>query len=87
MAGGGDRRLALERLETEEQMDLSTEILNARAAYFEALDTGEDVRATPAYACCACRERRPQLRTNMSRPCEGADAQQKVYIRVVPRPP
>lgn len=53
MAGVGDRRLALERLETEEQMDLSTEILNARAAYFEALDTGEDVRATPAYACCA----------------------------------
>ena len=41
----GDRRLALERLETEAKMDLSTELLTARAAYFEALDTGEDVRA------------------------------------------
>mmetsp|Transcript_50419 Transcript_50419/g.74028 ORF Transcript_50419/g.74028 Transcript_50419/m.74028 type:complete len:157 (+) Transcript_50419:3-473(+) len=39
----GDRRLALERLETEAKMDLSTELLTARAAYFEALDTGEDV--------------------------------------------
>ena len=54
MAFAGNRRLAQERLETEEKMDMSIEIVNARAAYFEALDTGEDVRATPAHACCAC---------------------------------
>ena len=39
----GDRKLALERLQTESKMDVSAELLTARAAYFEALDTGEDV--------------------------------------------
>jgi hypothetical protein len=42
--GVGDRKLALERLETESKMDLSTELRTARVAYFEALDTGQDVR-------------------------------------------
>jgi hypothetical protein len=41
----GDRKRAKERLEAEGKMDMSAEILTARAAYFEALDTGEDVRA------------------------------------------
>jgi hypothetical protein len=44
MSKKGDRKLALERLETEAKMDMSTELLTARAAYFEALDTGDEVR-------------------------------------------
>jgi hypothetical protein len=40
----GDRKLAQERLEMESQMDLSTELVTARAAFFEALDSGENVR-------------------------------------------
>ena len=40
----GDRRLVLKRLETEAMMDLSTEFLNSRAVYFEALNSGDDVR-------------------------------------------
>jgi len=46
MAGAdqGDRKLAQERLEMESQMDLSTELVTARAAFFEALDSGENVR-------------------------------------------
>ena len=45
MAGAvqGDRKLAEERLEMESQMDLSTELVTARAAFFEALDSGENV--------------------------------------------
>ena len=45
MAGAvqGDRKLAQERLEMEAQMDLSNELVTARAAFFEALDSGENV--------------------------------------------
>ena len=49
----GDRRLVLKRLETEAMMDLSTELLNSRAAYFEALDSGEDVRHRSCLSPCS----------------------------------
>ena len=39
----GDSKSAQERLDAENAMDLSSELKGARAAYFDALDTGEEV--------------------------------------------
>jgi hypothetical protein len=41
--------------QTEAKMDLSGELSTSRAAYFEALDTGEDVRPCPGAPTCCLR--------------------------------
>ena len=43
----GDRRVAAERMEAEGKMEPKEELQRARAAYFTALETGDEVTLSP----------------------------------------